>query len=114
MIVHDIVEYVTAAKAGIEALKVAKSMLPAGKEADKVQSEIDKAEGAVDQAKAEAAKKLGFQLCRCEFPPPIMLWDKDQRKSVCPKCGDIYPPPQKPVGELSLKGASWGRARRGG
>jgi hypothetical protein len=94
----DVVQYfteaVTGLKAALDLYKGAKSEL-AHDAAKKADAEIAKAEIALKNGEAELAKKLGFRLCRCEFPPPIMLWDKGRRKSVCPKCGDIYPPDTK-------------------
>jgi len=101
MDIPAIVEWVTAGKGALESLKILKSMLPAGEKADKAQAEIEKAEAALSHAEAAAAKKMGFRICRCEFPPPIMLWDKNRRKNVCPKCGDVYPPDSK-VGTLQM------------
>jgi hypothetical protein len=108
MDIPAIVEWVTVAKGALESLKIAKSLLPAGEKADKVQAQIDKAEADLLQAQAVTAKTLGFRLCRCEFPPPIMLWDKNRRKSVCQKCGDVYPPERKPIAELQTRGP-WNR-----
>jgi hypothetical protein len=94
-------EYVVAAKAALDLFKSAKDELP--KEvADKAQAQIDKAETALKNGEAEFAKKLGFRLCRCEFPPQIMLWKADIRKNVCPKCGDKYPPDPPKVGVLQM------------
>lgn len=42
-------------------------------------------------SEAELAKKLGYKLCRCSFPPEIMLWNKDHGASFCPKCNDRNP-----------------------
>jgi hypothetical protein len=100
----DVIQYFTeffvSAKSALDLYKSVKSELP-NDVATKVQAEIDKAETALENGKAELAKKLGFRLCRCEFPPQIMLWKADIRKNVCPKCGDLYPPDQKPAPQLT-------------
>jgi hypothetical protein len=68
--------------------------LPKGQKSDEATQQIEKAEQALKKSEAEFAKGLGFRLCRCTWPPQIMLWDKDRRKNVCPACGDLYPPIQ--------------------
>lgn len=39
-------------------------------------------------AKAQAAKALGYALCKCKFPPEPMLKQSDGRYK-CPACGDV-------------------------
>jgi len=36
---------------------------------------------------AKLAKKLGYELCLCTFPPSVMLWRETEKASVCPSCG---------------------------
>jgi hypothetical protein len=38
---------------------------------------------------ARLARDLGYRLCRCQFPPKPMLWDKARKVFVCPDpdCG---------------------------
>jgi len=36
---------------------------------------------------AKLAKKLGYELCLCTFPPSVMLWRETKKASVCPSCG---------------------------
>jgi hypothetical protein len=78
-------------------LKDAKDVLPAG---DQRQTAISQALAAAESsakiAEAEIAKALGYELCKCQFPPTPMLtvgyMDVPQRKLhgavfECPKCG---------------------------
>lgn len=88
-------EAVTAVKGALDVVRGVQAVLPKEK-ADAVAAELGKAEVAVKQSQAELAKGLGFRLCRCEFPPNIMLWKADIKKNVCPKCADKYPPDLKP------------------
>lgn len=104
-------EYLGAAKTALEVFKEVRSELPKGEKADKAQKQIEKAEEALKKSEAELAKGLGYRLCRCTFPPQIMLWNKDQRVNLCPACGDQFPPP-KP--EVQRQESNWVRARRGG
>jgi hypothetical protein len=80
----------------LDIFKGIKSELPKGPAADRAATEIAKAEEALKTSEAELAKALGYRLCRCEFPPPIMLWKKEERADFCPKCGDRNPPKREP------------------
>jgi hypothetical protein len=84
-------EYLTAGKTTLDLLKGVRDLIPKGAHADEVSKKIEEAEQALKTSEAELARKLGFRLCRCTWPPQIMRWDKDQRKNVCPACGDIWP-----------------------
>jgi hypothetical protein len=59
---------------------------------------LDQAEAAAKVAEAEIAKALGYELCKCQFPPTIMLtvgyWGIPHGRHhegdpvyECPKCG---------------------------
>jgi hypothetical protein len=86
------IEYLAAAKTTLDIFRGIQSELPKGAKAEHAQKEIEKAEQSLRASEAELAKALGYRLCRCEFPPHIMLWNKDVQASICPKCGDRYPP----------------------
>jgi len=105
----ELAGYLGAAKTALDILKGIQSEFPKGEKAEKAQEQIAKAETSLGQSKAEVAKALGFRLCRCEFPPPIMLWNKDQRVHICPSCGDHWP--HRP--EITQLEGSWVRGRRG-
>jgi hypothetical protein len=111
MTVPDWMTYLTAAKTALDIIKGVRSQLPKGPEADKAQQQIEKAEAALKTSEAELAKSLGFQLCKCSFPPPIMLWSAAERTNICPACGDKNPPP--PVTrQMPDHEPDWIRARR--
>jgi hypothetical protein len=66
------------------------------KETALIDAALDKADTATAIAEAEVAKALGFELCKCEFPPTPMLtigWmsnpavKKEGPVYECPKCG---------------------------
>jgi hypothetical protein len=42
-------------------------------QAKAITAALDKAEAAAKLAEAEIAKALGYELCKCEFPPTAML-----------------------------------------
>jgi hypothetical protein len=91
----DLLAYLSYGKTALDILKGLRELLPKGAKSDEAQKEIEKAEEALQASKAELAKKLGFRLCRCRLPPPIMLWNNDRRVNVCPDCGNTYPPKPK-------------------
>ena len=49
------------------------SSQPSQKEGDLIDAALDKATKATAIAEAEVAKALGYELCKCEFPPVPML-----------------------------------------
>lgn len=90
--------WLTAGKVGLELLKTAVGFLPKGKDRDAAEAKLQEAEEALLRSDASLAKNLGYRLCRCTFPPQIMLWNKDERVSVCPSCGDRFPRTQPETG----------------
>jgi hypothetical protein len=69
---------------------------PNQKEGELINAALDKATRATAIAEAEVANALGFELCKCEFPPIPMLFvghidnaSAGVRGPVyeCPKCG---------------------------
>ena len=87
--------YFTAAKSALDILKLIRSELPQGADANKAQNKIEEAEIALLKSKAEFAKALGYRLCQCTWPPQIMLWNKTERARICPECADRFPPPRQ-------------------
>jgi hypothetical protein len=83
MAIAEFLEFLAAAKSTLDIYKGVKGELP-NEAAQKAEVEIAKAETALERGEAELAKKLGFRLCRCKFPPPIMLWDKNERAFAHP------------------------------
>lgn len=58
-----------------------------------IDAALDKASKATAIAEAQVAQALGYQLCKCEFPPTPMLTvgstgrdDKAATVYQCPKC----------------------------
>jgi hypothetical protein len=97
MVAPEWLAYITAAKSALDIIKGIRSELPKGPEADKAQQQIANAELALETSKAELAKSLGFRLCQCSFPPPIMLLRASERAHFCPKCDNRFPPLQRPT-----------------
>ena len=70
--------------------------LAAANQAEAVETALASAEIATSVAEAQVAQALGYELCKCEFPPQIMLTvgyiDNNHAKKhgavyECPKCG---------------------------
>jgi hypothetical protein len=95
MAAPDWLAYITAAKSALDLIKGIRSELPKGPEAEMAQQQIANAELALETSKAELAKSLGFKLCQCSFPPPIMLLRASERAHFCPKCDNRLPPLQR-------------------
>ena len=97
-IFQALTEYVHFSKDVIDLLKVTVGLLPKSAKRDEAEQKIAAAEDALKRADAELAQKLGFQLCRCTYPPQIMLWHEREKLTKCPRpeCGrtikDFYGP----------------------
>jgi hypothetical protein len=84
-----------AVRSALSLLKEAKDLLPAGDHRQAAISQaLATAESSSRIAEAEIAKAFGYELCKCEFPPTIMLAvgyhsTGTTRGPVheCPKCG---------------------------
>jgi hypothetical protein len=82
-------------KSAIGLLKDAKGLLPEGDQREKaITMALDSAAASAKIAEAEVAKALGYELCKCEFPPTPMLTvgelngrPKTGPVYECPKCG---------------------------
>ncbi len=109
MEMNDVTEYIKASKDVIDILKSLGSLLPKGRDADAAQSRLEQAERALQASEAQLAKALGFKLCKCTFPPQIMLWKEEIKANVCSSCGHNDSPPAAPQGY----GYGWSGARRG-
>lgn len=74
-------------KKALEILKLGKDLLPQGANKERVESAVAEAERTLRLAEAQAASDFGYDLCRCTFPPQIMLKQGDEN-SRCPHCGN--------------------------
>ena len=90
-------------KTTLDIIKTAIGLLPKGdRHTEEARAMLAKAEESLKRSEAAAAKELGFLLCKCEWPPRIMLWREAEASYVCPseKCGHRMTP---------AKGATFGR-----
>jgi hypothetical protein len=90
MAVSEWTEYLRAARAVLSLLDQIRTQLPS-EEQSLLRDRIAIAETALKTTEAELAKRLGYRICRCTFPPQVMLWSPARRRNVCARCGDVYP-----------------------
>lgn len=90
-----------ALNSALDAAKKARDLLPASARSA-VDAEIDRAEEQFQMARAQIAKDLGYKLCRCKFPPGIMLVLHKERCYKCDACGNVVSFDEgKPIGVSS-------------
>lgn len=70
----------------MDLIKSAIDLLPAGKDTDIIKTALHSAERELVLAEAALAQNLHYDLCRCTFPPQIMLFSSQRNESVCPAC----------------------------
>jgi hypothetical protein len=92
-----------AIKAGIDVFrnaiglaKEAKELLPDGAKKDAIERSLAAAEQESKIGQAQIAQALGFTLCKCAFPPPIMLSKgyhprHGEELFECPSCKKQHP-----------------------
>jgi hypothetical protein len=94
---------IAAAKTAFDALRTAiglvkdtKELLPQGPKTEVISAALATAVSSSQFAEAEIAKALGYELCKCNYPPTIMLTvgELDGRSKLglgpvyeCPRCG---------------------------
>lgn len=77
--------------------KDATALLPEGQTKTSLVHSVDAAAQAYALAENQIAQSLCYQLCRCTFPPQIMLslgYDGERHVESyrCPKCARVWPP----------------------
>jgi len=86
---NQIGEWLRSGKLAVDFLRGAIDLLPKGADRAKAAEQVEQAEAALARSQAAVAKELGFPLCHCMFPPPIMLWKEGEQAHICPNplCG---------------------------
>jgi hypothetical protein len=82
-----VTEWVGLGKTGIGLLRSALNLLPKSKDKDAIEHTLAEAERALAASNAKLAHELGYKLCKCTFPPQIMLWVERDKSDVCNNCG---------------------------
>lgn len=99
MDIGDFGSIITAMRNTVGLFKDAVSLLPMGKNRDEIKRLIDDADKKTGAFETDAAVKLGYPICRCTWPPQIML---QKKKNIfhCDNCGaDVD---TTPVGAVSI------------
>ena len=81
---NELGSWIKNGQAALDFIKSAKNLLPRGKDTEKLNAIVQQAEEALKRSDAALAKELGYPICHCQFPPPIMLWRQSQQQFACP------------------------------
>ena len=84
MDMHDLSDYIRVSKDALDILKVAVGLLPKSVQRSEVELKIAAAQELLARNDAKLAKELGFHLCKCTYPPQIMLWREAEKAHICP------------------------------
>jgi hypothetical protein len=89
-----------------EAIGLAKKtqeLLPESKDKEAVEKSLNEANKAAKLAEAQIAQALGYNLCKCTFPPQVMLSNGYKETNyahveefICPLCKKSSIPPKAP------------------
>lgn len=71
----------------ISTIKGVKDLMPNGEKKKAAEKAIEQAESQLKIAGAQAANELGFPICKCAFPPNVMLSKDGGKNYKCPACG---------------------------
>ena len=84
-------------------VKKTNDILPESDNKESVEKSLNEASKAVRIAEAQIANALGYNLCKCTFPPQIMLFNGYRENNysqveefVCPACQKSSIPPEAP------------------
>lgn len=84
-------------------VKKTKEVLPESEDKAAIEKSLQEADKAAKLAEVQIAQALGYNLCKCMFPPQVML-SKGYKLSgnthveefVCPLCNKSSVPPENP------------------
>ncbi|MCU7844704.1 MAG: hypothetical protein KZQ93_12770 [Candidatus Thiodiazotropha sp. (ex Monitilora ramsayi)] len=107
---NDMVEAMEGIKIGLSLFGQAiglvnqtKDLLPESQDKEAIEKSLAEADKAAKMAEAQLAQALGYKLCKCTFPPQIMLsngYKEDnyaqQEEFICPLCKKSSIPPPAP------------------
>jgi hypothetical protein len=76
-------------RGALDSIKALNDLLPKSSKRNEVELKLQEAERQVALSESQIAQSLGYKLCKCTFPPQIMLSGgvlHEQENFVCPKC----------------------------
>lgn len=79
----DAIKYIKEASFLIKAIL---PKLPRNSKKQEIIQTLNEAEKRLKLAEAKSAKELGYPLCKCTWPPQIMLATKKENHFKCPRC----------------------------
>lgn len=74
---QETVTAVSLCKSALDLLKQVKDLIPNDKSKESTTNKIEQLEIQLKETQAITAKKLGYEICHCTFPPHIMLKNKE-------------------------------------
>jgi len=85
----------TGIKSALDGVKALKDLVPKSDEREELSQQIELAEANLQVSEAQLAQGLGYDICRCTWPPQICLSigrPRGYSQSQCPNCKITYPP----------------------
>ena len=83
---NELTDILTTVSTAISMLANSAQLLPNSPERKAALLALQQAEQSIQEAKVRLANDLGYNLCKCTFPPQIALRDKTGAMR-CPSCG---------------------------
>jgi len=84
-------------------VKKTQEILPHSQEKEAIERSLNEASKAAKLAEAQIAQALGYHLCKCTFPPQVMLSNGYKETNythveefICPMCKHSSIPPKDP------------------
>ena len=77
----------TAIGSALTIIKQGKSLSTDSTETKLLKQELETIRSQLEKSDAQIAHALDYELCKCTYPPQIMLFKKDENADVCPNCG---------------------------
>jgi hypothetical protein len=87
-----------------------KDLLPESQDKEAIEQSLAQADNASKLAEAQIAQALGYTLCKCTFPPQIMLSSGYKLKNyshreeyICPTCSKSSISPKNPTPKVNRR-----------
>lgn len=104
---HELRDWITTGTSALSLIRLAATFLPESEDKSDAEAKLREAESLLAESNAALAKKLGYRLCRCTFPPQIMLWAEVERADICPCCGRRHAAPKQAANAKTASGWIW-------
>lgn len=87
--ISEIKDLLSVAKDIVNLVKNVKDTLPENETREELDGKLKEAERKALAVEAGIARELGYPLCRCSFPPTIMLEKAEAKVFSCPVCNKV-------------------------